>query len=458
MAKSTRQPGTGSGPAPVDAAAGAVASVTGTTAVAGSGDPSAPLVAAEPADPAGAAIALDQLMLAMDVVDTLRHQQDLVDQALAEDSRSAALIERIRGIYANQGIEVPDSVIAEGVDALRRDRFVYQPPAARWSRRLAGLWVERWRWAKRGALAAILGTVLWAGIDIPRQLAERRQASAQSAQLDSLQDRFAQADQALAGLGREQQALELPGSVRAGGEKLLAQAGQETGRASQALAQARAARWPQPGSDAVLFQRDLDGVHAPLAEAEQALARAGGLLADAGNLGRLAQAFGRVRTSLLAAQVAPPVRRDLDELISQAGAALQAGDVPLARGRIDRLEQVAATLDLSYQLRIVSRPDVQSGVWRHPADNPGARNYYIIVDAIGADGQPLPLPVTSEEDQVTRTVSRFGIRVPEQVYEQVRADKLDNGLIDNWRFGEKRRGELEPRYHFNVAGGHITAW
>ena len=75
-------------------------------------------------------VGLDQLMLAMDVVDTLRHQQDLVDQALAEDSRSAALIERIRGIYANQGIEVPDSVIAEGVEALRRDRFVYQPPAS----------------------------------------------------------------------------------------------------------------------------------------------------------------------------------------------------------------------------------------------------------------------------------------------------------------------------------------
>ncbi|MCK9489148.1 MAG: DUF6384 family protein [Xanthomonadales bacterium] len=403
-------------------------------------------------------VGLDQLMLAMDVVDTLRHQQDLVDQALAEDSRSAALIERIRGIYANQGIEVPDSVIAEGVEALRRDRFVYQPPASGWSRRLAGIYVERWRWAKRGALTAILATVVWAGIDIPRQLEDRRRVSAQSEQLDTVQTRLARADQALAGLGREQQAVELPGSVRAGGEKLLAQAGQQAGRARDALAQTRSARWPQAGTDAAIFSRDLAAIQMPLAEAEQALEQAAGLLADAGGLGQLAQAFGRVRSALLAANVAPSVRSELDELIGQAGAALQAGDVALARGRIDRLDDIAATLDLSYQLRIVSRPDVQSGVWRHPADNAGARNYYIIVDAIGADGQPLPLPITSEEDQSTRRVSRFGIRVPEQVYQQVRADKLDNGLIDNWRFGEKRRGELEPRYHFNVAGGHITAW
>ncbi len=403
-------------------------------------------------------VGLDQVMLAMDVVDTLRHQQDLVDQALAEDSRSAALIERIRGIYASQGIDVPDSVIAEGVDALRRDRFIYQPPAAGWSRRLAGLWIDRWRWAKRGALTVVLGTVVWAGIDIPRQLEERRRASDQAGQLSSLQTRLAEAEQAMAAVVRDQQAVELPGTVRAGGDRLLTRAGQQSGRASQALTRARAAHWPEAGIDAAIFNRDLAAVTAPLAEAEQALAQAGGLLADAGSLGQLARDHGRVRSVLLAATLAPSVRNELDRLLGEAGAALQAGDVALARGRINRLDELAATLDLSYQLRIVSRPDVQSGVWRHPADNAGARNYYIIVDAIGADGQPLPLPITSEEDQSTRRVSRFGIRVPEQVYQQVRADKLDNGLIDNWRFGEKRRGELEPRYHFNVAGGHITAW
>lgn len=411
-----------------------------------------------PAPAADAEVGLDQLMLAMDVVDTLRHQQDLVDQALAEDSRSAALVERIRAIYAGQGIQVPDSVIAEGVEALRRDRFVYRPPASRWARRLAGIYVERWRWLRRAALAGLLGTVVWAGIDAPRQLEDRRRASDQAGQLSALRDRMEQAGHAVDAVRRGRQAVEVPANLRQTSGHLLEQAGQQADRASQALAAARAAPWPEAGTDAAVFQRGLAAVEAPLVEAEQAASAAGGLLADAGSLGGLAQAHDRVRDTLAAATLAPSVRQDVAAQLAAASAALQAGDVALARGRIDRLETIAATLDLSYQLRIVSRPDVQSGVWRHPSDNPSARNYYIIVDAIGADGQPLPLPVTSEEDQRTRRVSRFGVRVPEEVYQQVRADKLDNGLIDNWRFGEKRRGELEPRYHFPVAGGHITDW
>ena len=66
--------------------------------------------------------------------------------------------------------------------------------------------------------------------------------------------------------------------------------------------------------------------------------------------------------------------------------------------------------------------------------------------------------ITSEEDQSTRNVRRFGVRVPERVYEAVKADKLDNGLIDDKVFGEKRRGERAVRYRREVAGGMITEW
>jgi hypothetical protein len=55
-------------------------------------------------------------------------------------------------------------------------------------------------------------------------------------------------------------------------------------------------------------------------------------------------------------------------------------------------------------------------------------------------------------------VQRFAIRVPESVYERVKADKQDNGLIDDAVFGHKRRGAREPEYRFPVAGGRITEW
>ena len=55
----------------------------------------------------------------MDVVDTLRHQENLVSRELDEERREAELIERLRQIYRGQGIEVPDRVLQEGVKALK---------------------------------------------------------------------------------------------------------------------------------------------------------------------------------------------------------------------------------------------------------------------------------------------------------------------------------------------------
>ncbi|HVG93287.1 MAG TPA: DUF6384 family protein [Planctomycetota bacterium] len=62
---------------------------------------------------------LDEVMLAMDDVDVLRHQEALVRAELDDDARRRAFVERVQAVYASQGIEVPSSVI-ERVDALPR--------------------------------------------------------------------------------------------------------------------------------------------------------------------------------------------------------------------------------------------------------------------------------------------------------------------------------------------------
>src|SRR5690606_20468402 len=89
---------------------------------------------------------LDEVMLAMDVVDTLRHRQDLVTRELDGASREKQLIEKLRDIYHQQGIEVPDHILKEGVAALAESRFVYDPPAPGLGTTLARLYVSRKRW------------------------------------------------------------------------------------------------------------------------------------------------------------------------------------------------------------------------------------------------------------------------------------------------------------------------
>ena len=104
---------------------------------------------------------LDEVMLAMDVVDTLRHRELLLQRELTADERDRQLIDRLRGIYAGQGIEVTDAILERGVRDLREDRFVYTPPQPSLRRTLARIYVSRGRWGPPlGFAAAILASVL----------------------------------------------------------------------------------------------------------------------------------------------------------------------------------------------------------------------------------------------------------------------------------------------------------
>ncbi len=84
----------------------------------------------------------------MDVVDTLRHRQDLVTRELDGVARESQLIERLRAIYHQQGIEVPDHILKEGVSALAESRFTYEPPGPGLGTTLARLYVGRKKWGR----------------------------------------------------------------------------------------------------------------------------------------------------------------------------------------------------------------------------------------------------------------------------------------------------------------------
>ena len=106
---------------------------------------------------------LDDVMLAMDVVDQLRYRERLVQRELDSEARERQLLERLREIYAGQGIEVPDEVLRRGVEALAEDRFGYSPPAASLQVRLARLYVSRGTWGRWSVIAGGLAVAVWAG-------------------------------------------------------------------------------------------------------------------------------------------------------------------------------------------------------------------------------------------------------------------------------------------------------
>lgn len=289
---------------------------------------------------------LDDVMLAMDVVDTLRRKARLVERELDSAEREQALKERLRRIYSAQGIEVSDAVLDEGVRALREDRFTYAPPPPSFALFMAKIYVSRGRWGK-WLLAALM---LVAAVVVAWYLLVVAPRNA------------------------------LPG--------------------------------------------ELEAAHA----------------------------------AVLELSAADAVNARADALLATSREALGQADNERARAALDQLEQLRDQVGVSYQLRVVNRPGERSGVWRVPEANPSARNYYLIVEAVGEDGRRIEVPVRNEETGEIERVERWGLRVDERTFERVAADKQDDGIIQDDLIGSKPRGVIEPSYRVATSGAAITDW
>ncbi|WP_370673665.1 DUF6384 family protein [Pleomorphomonas sp. PLEO] len=146
----------------------------------------------------GAAPKLDELMLAMDVVDTLRHQEGVVEKALSEDSRDATLKERLRTLYEGQGLKVSDRILDDGIRALKESRFAYDPAPPSFARTMALFWVERAMVGKIAG-AALLALVVLGGVTYWRVASTERAAEAVRAEMSvTLPEAVDAAEKALA--------------------------------------------------------------------------------------------------------------------------------------------------------------------------------------------------------------------------------------------------------------------
>lgn len=175
----------------------------------------------EPAAPAAAP--LDELMLAMDVVDTLRHEERMIARELDAEERDRRLMERLRGIYESQGIAVSDEILAQGVQALREERFLYKAPEPGLGRTLAVLYATRARWGKWvggtfGLLAALL-VAYQVGVRGPELRA-----------IEALPTELRLAHQRVVDVAVEPRATDEAGALLAAGEAALARADRDAAR------------------------------------------------------------------------------------------------------------------------------------------------------------------------------------------------------------------------------------
>lgn len=149
---------------------------------------------------------------------------------------------------------------------------------------------------------------------------------------------------------------------------------------------------------------------------------------------------------------------DAEELRNRGKEAAQNGNRAAAEQAVSDLRALHDQLMAAYTLRVVDQDGVKPGFWNFPPTNAEATNYYLVVEAVDADGHILSLPIRSEDTGETKTVSRWALRVPQAVYDAVIADKNDDGVIQHAVVGFKQDGFLDVDYVVPVLGGTLTQW
>ncbi len=292
---------------------------------------------------------LEDLMAAMDVVDTLRHQQGIAERELDAESRRQRLLKRLQDMYQAQGIEVPERVLLEGIAALEEERFSYTPVPPSWRTKLAHMWVGRKRWGRPIGLLAVIGSVFF-GVYFTTEILPRSQ---------------------------------LRGSM--------------------------------PGD--------------------------------------IAQQLDRIKTL----SKNPAVTTQSQQIAERAKVALNSDDLEQAQTELSTLQDLSERLSQAYTIRVISRPQESSGVWRIPP-NGKARNYYLIVEAIDRNNKVLELSVVNEENNKTKRKKTWGLRVSEQTFHKIASDKRDDGIIQGNKVGVKKAGYLKPEFSVPTTGATITEW
>jgi hypothetical protein len=293
---------------------------------------------------------LEDLMAAMDVVDTLRHDQNIAERELDGDGRRQRMLARLRKLYAAQGIDVPDRVLEEGIDALEQERFKYQPVKPSWRTKVAHLWVSRSRWGKPIGFLAIVASAFYGYYFFSEVLPERNLRA------------------------------NLPATVNS------------------------------------VFS---------------------GIVAVAKN---------------------PEVIDQAKILSAKAYQAIDQANYDEAKAVIVTMQGVKSQLVLNYSIRVISQPHQNSGIWRNPPNNPTGKNYYLIVEAIGTDNQVLELSINNQENNTAALKKKWGLRVSEETFYKVAADKRDDGIIQANTVGKKEVGYLQPVFNIPTSGATITQW
>ena len=161
------------------------------------------------------------------------------------------------------------------------------------------------------------------------------------------------------------------------------------------------------------------------------------------------------------------IPQEIERWLGELDVAKQQHDVKSLTEIRQRTTTLLDQLNEAYEVHIVSGPNEKSGIDRYFEDVQGKRvsGYYVIVEVRDPAGQLLTRPIRNVETGQLERATRWAERVPQEVYDRIKADKKNDGILNETLFAVKQRGHQNEE--IKLVGpdkqplsrlGQITKW
>ncbi|TLX15884.1 DUF6384 family protein [Rhizobium sp. MHM7A] len=377
----------------------------------------------------------NDLIVASDIVDTIRNDERLIDHELGSEDRKKALKARLKDMYKAQGMEVSDAVIEEAVQRKDAERFIFKPMKAGVSRFLWTSYVRRNKYALR--LSVAVGVVVLGVVGY-----------------NAAQYQFVEKPALEAARHLELQLAEvLPNRLKAVSEDALASATrlQDEVSKSEIAAQQTIVNSAIRARDAFAAEngiKAIDELGRTLKETEARRTR----------LASAKQIIDAEAAKVAGLSVDANAREALNLKLHSISLAAESADASSLKSAIRNYTTTLNYVQSTYDIRIVDREGERSGVWRY-WEPTGEKYYYLVVEAVDRTGRVQSVDVKNVENGRTYNASTWAIRVPQRTYEKVGADKQADGVVDNTKAGVKPAGSIDIRWDLpTINDQRITSW
>jgi hypothetical protein len=200
-----------------------------------------------------------------------------------------------------------------------------------------------------------------------------------------------------------------------------------------------------------------------LSQAKEYYNHLNGIKTDAQEFAVLPSQAEKLYNTIKAVAVENAAIEQADNLYKEAKASAENVNVKQLKQAVDNLGTLDNLLEQDYTMTVVSKEGVKSGIDRYYTDGSGKRlsGYYLIIEAKDSKGNALQKQIKNEENGQAYNVTMWGERVPQEIYERIKQDKMNDGIVNDNVFGKKQRGYVTES--ITIKGldkrlGQITSW